>query len=109
MLIKKNCDFGFIIFFKFHCNNIILRALYSISKLFYPTNKIVLTLIEKKSKKIGNWKCLQTVQNKSKYLTCIENALWKLHVSVIICFRATLKTKIDFVENRICVKIPVLP
>jgi len=50
MLIKKDCDYGFLIFLKCHSHDI-LRALYYIFKLFYPTNKILLIFIEKKTKK----------------------------------------------------------
>jgi len=32
----------------------------------------------------------------------------KLHVYTFICFRVTPKTKIDLVENRFCVKIPLI-
>ena len=34
MLIKRNCEYGFIIFFKYNCTNIV-RALYYIFKHFY--------------------------------------------------------------------------
>jgi len=51
MLIKKNWDYEFLIFFKCHCNNL-LKTLYYIFELFYPTNKIVLTFIHKKTKKL---------------------------------------------------------
>jgi len=43
----------------------------------------------------------------SKYL--INNNGWKLHVFIVIFLRVTPKTIIDFVENRLCVKIPVFP
>jgi len=33
----------------------------------------------------------------------------KCHVPTIICFRVALKTKIDFLENRIYIQIPGFP
>jgi len=51
MLIKIICDYVFLIFFKYYFNNM-SGALYSISKLFDSTNKIVLSYIEKILKKI---------------------------------------------------------
>jgi len=35
------------------------------------------------------------------------NNQWKLHVSKLICYRTTPRIKIDIVENRFCLKIPV--
>jgi len=54
---------------------------------------------------------LKIIQNIWKMLWCIENAninnQSKCHVSTVICFRVAPKTKIDFLKNRICEKIPV--
>jgi len=56
---------------------------------------------------------LKINQNILKMLWCIENAKIniqsKFHISTVICFKVTPKTKIDFLENRFCVKIPVFP
>ena len=52
-------------------------------------------------------------QNILKMLSCIENAniniQSKFHVPTVICLRVAPKTKIDYLENRFCVKIPVFP
>ena len=52
-------------------------------------------------------------QNILKMLSCIEKAIInnqsKFHVSTVICFKVTPKTKFDFVKNGFCVKIPVFP
>jgi hypothetical protein len=56
-------------------------------------------------------KQLKISQNIFKMVWCVENAniniQSKFHESTFIYFRVTAKTKIDFVENRVCVKIPV--
>ena len=58
-------------------------------------------------------KQFKTNHNISKILSCIENAninnQWKWQVYTFICFTITPKTKIDFLENRFYVKIPVFP
>jgi len=48
---EKNCDNVFLIFFNYHCNDI-SGALYLFFMLFDPTNKIVLTSIEKNLNKL---------------------------------------------------------
>jgi len=60
MLIKKNCDHVFLIFFNCHFNNVLLGTLYSIFKLSDPTNTIVFVFIEKKLKK---WKLKMSVNH----------------------------------------------
>jgi len=56
---------------------------------------------------------LKISQNILKILSCIENGnvniQSKFHASTVIFFKVTPKTKIDFLENRFCVKIPVFP
>jgi len=52
-------------------------------------------------------KQLKTSQNIWKMFWCIENSNIKFHVPTVICFRVTPKTKINFLKNRFCVKIPV--
>jgi len=56
---------------------------------------------------------LKINQNILKMLWCIENAKIniqsKFHVSTVIFFKVTPKTKFNFVKNRFCVKIPVFP
>jgi len=56
-------------------------------------------------------KQFKIIQNIWKIVWCIENAniniQSKLHVSMVICFRVLPKTKIDFLKNRFCVKIPI--
>jgi len=64
---------------------------------FFTREIIWLTFIEKKTKKIGNWKCPLIVQNKSKYFenfTLYRNAKnqWKLYVSTVICWRLMVGT-----------------
>jgi len=58
-------------------------------------------------------KQLKISQNIWKMLECIENAniniKSKCHVPTVICLRVAPKTKIDFLENRFCVKIIVFP
>jgi len=46
MLIKKNYDYVFLMFFNYYCGNI-LKVLYQILKLIYQTNKILLSFIKK--------------------------------------------------------------
>ena len=58
-------------------------------------------------------KQLKISQNIWKMLWCIENSniniQSKFHVPTVICLRVASRTKIDFYENRYCVKIPVFP
>jgi len=71
-----------------------------------------LTFIEKETKIMETKnarKQLKTSQNIFKIVCCIENANIKLHVFTTICFRVTPNTKIDFVKNQFCLRIPVLP
>jgi len=75
MLVKKIVTTVFNIF-NCHCNNV-LGVLNSIFKLFVPKNKILLTSIEKKPKKIETEnvrKQLKTTQNILIILWCISNA-----------------------------------
>jgi len=74
--------------------------LYWFFKFCDTTNKILLTYIEKKTKKVGNRKYPYTAQNKLnifKNVSCIANDNinnhWKCNVSTVIFLRVTLKSK----------------
>jgi len=66
MLIKKNCAYGFLIFFYCYLSSI-SGALYEIVKLFGPTNTILLILIKKKFEKLKFEIVRKQVKKKSKY------------------------------------------
>ena len=77
---------------------------------------MLLIFLGKKLKKMENEnvpKQFKINQNILKMISCIENASinnqWTFHVSTVICFKGTPKTKFNFVKNRFCLKIPVFP
>jgi len=107
---KKNCDYVFFFFF------IAVVTIYEescIKFLSFLTQRILLTSIAKKNLnklKIRNVrKQHKTCQDILKMWWCKINAnlkiRWKCLVSIVICFRIALRTKIDFVKNWFCVEI----
>jgi len=69
-MLKKICGYVNLIFLNYHCHKYI-KSLISIFTLFDPTNKILLTLEEKKMKIENFRKQLKTSQNIFKMLLSI--------------------------------------